>query len=167
LNAFRTTLIFVILLSLLAGCANQPAATTAVPTNVPAATALPAPAEAPTTAPTEAGFLTANAWQWISFTNPVEQYSVDNPQNYVLAFNEDGTVNIKADCNNAVGSYTVDGSSIKIEVGPMTMAACPPESRSDDFVKYLGFAAIYFFKDGNLFIDLFADGGTLEFAPAK
>ena len=110
--------------------------------------------------------LQTNPWQWVAFTNPVEQFLVDNPQNYVLTFNQDGTVIILADCNNASGSYTTDGSSISIQVGPMTMAACPPDSRSDDFVKYLGFAAIYFFEDGNLFIDLFADGGTMEFAPA-
>lgn len=110
--------------------------------------------------------LAAQPWQWVSFTNPVEQYALENPQNYVLTFNEDGSVNIVADCNNAAGSYTTDSKSLTIQVGPMTMAACPPGSRSDQFVKYLGFAANYFFQDGNLFIDLFADGGTLEFAPA-
>jgi hypothetical protein len=43
---------------------------------------------------------------------------------------------------------------------------CPPESRSDEFIKDLGAAAIYFFGDSNLFLDLKADGGTMEFAPA-
>jgi pimeloyl-ACP methyl ester carboxylesterase len=75
-------------------------------------------------------------------------------------------VNIVADCNNASGSYTTDGSSLSIQVGPMTMAACPPGSRSDDFIKYLGFAAIYFYQDGNLYIDLMADGGTMSLSPA-
>jgi heat shock protein HslJ len=107
-----------------------------------------------------------NAWQWVSFTNPVEQFTLDNPVSYQLTFNQDMTVNIVADCNNAIGSYTADSSRISIQVGPMTMAACPEGSRSDDFVKYLGSTAIYFFKDGHLFIDLFADGGTMEFAPA-
>ena len=110
--------------------------------------------------------LQANPWQWTAFTNPVEQYSIDNPQKYMLTFNADGSLNIVADCNNASGEYTTQGSSITITVGPMTMAACPPESRSDDFIQYLGFAAIYFFKDGNLYIDLMADGGTLAFSPA-
>jgi LysM repeat protein len=49
----------------------------------------------------------------------------------------------------------------------MTIAACPEDSHSDDFVKYLGSAAIYFFEDGNLYIDLMADGGTVAFALAK
>jgi hypothetical protein len=29
----------------------------------------------------------------------------------------------------------------------------------------LGFAAISFFQDGDLFIDLMADGGTMQFSP--
>lgn len=113
-----------------------------------------------------AGALWANAWQWVAFTNPVDQYQIADPENYTLTFNSDGTVNIKADCNNASGSYTADDSRLTIEVGPMTKAACPSDSHSDDFVKYLGYAAIYFYDGGHLFIDLMADGGTLEFSPS-
>lgn len=114
-----------------------------------------------------AGAPPTGSWQWVSFTNPVEQFQIDDPENYVLTFNDDGSVNIKADCNNAMGSYTADSSSLTIEVGPTTLALCPGESRGEDFVKYLGFVAIYFFEDGHLFIDLMADGGTLEFAQAS
>ena len=48
----------------------------------------------------------------------------------------------------------------------MTLAVCQEGSRSDDFVNYLSAAAIYFFEDGNLFIDLVADGGTMKFMAA-
>ncbi len=48
----------------------------------------------------------------------------------------------------------------------MTLAACPSDSRSEQFVTLLGGAAKYFFKDGMLYIDLMADGGTLAFAAA-
>jgi heat shock protein HslJ len=109
--------------------------------------------------------LWSNPWQWIAFTSPVEQIQIDNPENYTLTFQQDGTLNVKADCNNAMGSYSVDGNSLTIDIGPMTKAACPPESLSDDFVKYLGSAAIYFYENGSLFIDLFADGGTMKFNP--
>ena len=47
----------------------------------------------------------------------------------------------------------------------MTQAACPEGSRSDQLVTLLGSAARYFFEDGQLFIDLLADGGTMAFAP--
>ena len=106
-------------------------------------------------------------WEWVSFTSPVERFDIENPENYTATFNEDGTLNIVADCNNANGSYTNDNSSLTIEIGPMTMAACPDGSRSDQFIQYLGYAAIYFFQDGHLFIDTFADGGTLEFKPIE
>ena len=172
----KKTLLFTILIlsMLLAACSSGSKTATVEPTMSPAQSNRqnrPQRQLKPTTAPVETasvdvGALTANPWQWVAFTNPMEQYDVENPQNYLLTFNDDGTANIVADCNNAIGSYTTDGSSISIEMGPMTMAACPEGSRSDDFVKYLGSAAIYFFKDGHLFIDLMADGGTMEFAPA-
>ena len=111
-----------------------------------------------------AGALWAHPWQWVSFTSPVEEVQVDNPASYLLTFGEDGSLAIVADCNRAMASYTADGSSLQIQVGPTTLAACPPGSRSEDFIKYLGFAAIYFFQDGDLFIDLMADGGTLRFS---
>lgn len=103
---------------------------------------------------------------WVGFTDPDQQFSLENPENYTITFKDDGTVNIKADCNNASGSYSVDDSSIQIEVGAMTRAMCLPESLSDEFITNLGYAAIYFFEDGNLYIDLMADGGTMEFALA-
>ena len=52
-----------------------------------------------------------------------------------------------------------------IKIGPLT--ACPTASRSDQFVKLLGDPARYFIKDGKLYIDLFADAGTMTFAPAE
>jgi C-terminal processing protease CtpA/Prc len=120
---------------------------------------------APLAAEESAGDLTSYPWLWASFTSPMEQFEVETPENYVLSFNKDGTVNIKADCNNAGGSYTTEGGSLSIEIGPMTKAACPPESRSDQFVTLLGSAALYFFEDAQLYIDLLADGGTMRFAP--
>jgi heat shock protein HslJ len=169
----RRFLFLTLLLALvLVACAGQGTTETEAP---PEPTAAP---EEPTAAPAaeetedseemasaDAGALVGSTWQWEAFTNPAEQYQVDDPENYTLTFMDDGTVSIKADCNNAIGSYTVDGSSIAIELGPMTMVACPEGSRSDSFVTYLGSAAIYFFEDDSLFIDLMADGGTMEFSP--
>lgn len=111
--------------------------------------------------------LTSHSWQWTSFTSPVEEVRVETPERYLLTFNAAGAVNIVADCNNAAGSYTSQAGSLTIEIGPMTLAACPPESRSDQFVALLGSAARYFLADGNLHIDLMADGGTMTFAPAS
>lgn len=109
--------------------------------------------------------LTGETWEWVNFSDPTQQFEVSDPENYTVEFQLDGALNVKADCNNASGFYTVDGSSLNIEMGPMTMAMCGTESRSDEFVQNLGFASIYFFEDGKLYIDLMADGGTIGFDP--
>ena len=110
--------------------------------------------------------LTSSTWQWVSFTDPMQQFDVTAPEKYSITFAPDGTVHIKADCNLAKGSYKADEQgTLLIEIGPMTRALCVKESRSDQFVKFLGFVRHYFFKDGQVFFDLFADGGTMEFIP--
>jgi amidase len=168
----------VVLLIALAACSSKGEPTTTPEPLFPtkAATAAPEPTaesakDKPTATveaePVDTADLTSNVWSWLSFTNPVESFEVDKPADYLLTFDDDGTLDIKADCNNASGSYTTDGSSLTIQIGPMTMAACPTESRSDQFVQLLGGAANYFFEDGKLYIDLMADGGTMVFAPAS
>jgi heat shock protein HslJ len=123
--------------------------------------------EAPAPPPTEELVqLRATPWQWVAFTSPMEQFEVEAPLSYLLQFNDDATVNVVADCNNAVGDYQGEGGTLEVQIGPMTAAACPPDSRSDQFVRLLSGAALYFFQDGNLYIDLFADGGTMIFSPA-
>jgi hypothetical protein len=44
------------------------------------------------------------------------------------------------------------------------MAACPEGSLEDEFVRGLSAAAIYFIKDGDLYIDLKYDTGTMRFS---
>jgi D-alanyl-D-alanine carboxypeptidase len=137
------------------------------------------PAEMATTEPTEAapttedagsaggdGMLTANPWQWIAFTGAQGPFTVETPESYQVTFNEDGTVAIAADCNNATGTYTDEDGTLTIAAGPMTMAACLPESRSEQFVQLLGNAAGYFMVEDQLYINLIADSGTMRLGPA-
>jgi len=142
---------------------------------------VPAPAAEPAPAPTAAAAeertadervyraveLTTNPWLWVSFTDPTQQFELDAPEQYTISFNTDGTVNVKADCNNAGGTYTADDNgSLSIVLGPMTLAACPPDSRSDEFIKNLGFVAGFFFEKGFLYLDMMADGGTFQLSAA-
>jgi heat shock protein HslJ len=78
---------------------------------------------------------------------------------------DDGVIGILADCNSGSGSYETSGSSISINITNTTLALCPEGSLSDQFIRNLNSAAIYFDQNGNLFIDLMADAGTMEFAP--
>lgn len=88
-----------------------------------------------------------------------------NPENYTIEFFEDGNVAIQADCNVVRGTYDADSTDF-ITLGASTLAACPPDAIDDEFRQGLQDAAIYFFRDGNLYMDLFADAGTMMFAPA-
>ncbi|HIP71328.1 MAG TPA: META domain-containing protein [Anaerolineae bacterium] len=112
--------------------------------------------------------LAGTTWQWVGFVDPVADgpQEISQPERYELTLNEDGTASIKADCNQVSGAYTIDGSSIEILPGPSTLAACPEDSLGDQFVQNLTFARIYFFQNGDLFMDLMADGGTMQFRAA-
>jgi heat shock protein HslJ len=84
--------------------------------------------------------------------------------NYTILFNEDGTANITADCNQVQATYTVDESNINITLGPSTRAACSPESLDQVYLSSLENASIYFFEGGELFMDLPLDSGTMRFS---
>ena len=142
---------------------NQPAAAEAA--------AIPAPEGAVTptlTQPAMAADILNKPWQWVAFTDPVNgTQDVANPASYTVQFQSSGIARIQADCNRGAGSYTIDGSSISIEIGALTRAQCPPDSRSEEFIRYLDGAAVWFMDGENLFIDLFADSGTMKFAPGS
>jgi heat shock protein HslJ len=147
------------------------------PTVAPAAPAVVAPAKpvTPTVAPAAAvpatrAQLTNTLWKWVRFVSPVEVKDIDNSDKYTVVFQTDGKVNITADCNKVGGTYKTVGSRIQIQLGPSTMAACPPGSMADQFLIGLSGAALYFIEDGNLYIEMFADSGVMKFAnggPAK
>jgi len=106
-------------------------------------------------------------WMWVYAMDPViGTQPVVEYMNYVILFNEDGTADIKADCNNVLANYTLDGSSISIELGPTTMVACEGDSLDSDFLAQLSSAAIYRIEGGQLYLDLMADGGTMRFIPS-
>ncbi len=110
--------------------------------------------------------LTGNVWQWQwTLLNNDDRFVPDNPGNYTVQFMANGTVGVQADCNQVRGTYTVDGNAITIALGPSTMAACPEGSLGDRFAAQLGGAAIYFFRDGDLCVDLKFDSGTMRFGP--
>ncbi|HEY84515.1 MAG TPA: META domain-containing protein [Chloroflexi bacterium] len=112
----------------------------------------------------ESAQLTGVIWNWLGSTYSNDAKSeVTTPGDFTVTFNEDGYFNGKADCNNFGGSYTLTGNSISIQPGPMTMAMCPQQELADQFLKDLGAAAIFFFQNDNLLIDMMMDTGTMKF----
>ncbi|MCB0206926.1 MAG: META domain-containing protein, partial [Anaerolineae bacterium] len=100
----RKQLIFaLIIVSLvLAACGGalpQPTPTASAPIET-------APAPENTTSPAGEVSLATQPWQWTGFTGAAGQFKVEAPESYQVTFNEDGTVSVVADCNNAAGTYT-------------------------------------------------------------
>jgi heat shock protein HslJ len=109
--------------------------------------------------------LVGTPWYWDQTTmNNGEMLVPDNPASYTVQFFPDSSILIQADCNQVIGTYTVEGSSITIQMGPVILAACPPGSLSDQFVANLNEAAIYTIQDDKLLIGLRMDSGTMQFA---
>ncbi len=107
--------------------------------------------------------LTGVTWQWLGTMTGEGPITVADSSRYTIEFLADGTAAIKADCNNVVAQYTAENGAMTITPGPSTLAACPEDSQADVFVQQLSGAAIYFFQDDDLYIDLFADSGTMRF----
>jgi heat shock protein HslJ len=112
----------------------------------------------------QASDLVGYVWMWLEFLeNNDTRTAPDNPGDYTLEFHPDGNVTLKADCNNASGTYTVDGSQLDIEIMITTLAACPPDSLSDDYIQLINDAVIYFREGDFLFLDIMMDVGTMRF----
>jgi heat shock protein HslJ len=102
-------------------------------------------------------------WQWQEASGGEQDLAPDDPSLYTLSFNDDGTANIQADCNQVVASYSIDETLLTIEPGPSTMAACPEGSLSDQYIRLLSAASSYTLDGEELEIALFDDAGTMTF----
>ncbi len=63
-------------------------------------------------------------WQWEAYQDTADKnnINVSDPENYTITFNEDGTANIKADCNQVSWAFELDGSSLTFNtLGSATM----------------------------------------------
>jgi len=107
--------------------------------------------------------ITGEDWKWHQTLYNNDEKSVPlDPSHYAVTFNTDGTLNIRADCNRGGGTFSTEGERISIEVTHTTRAMCPPESLEQTFIKDLNASNIFFFSDGNLYIDLKYHKGTMK-----
>lgn len=103
-------------------------------------------------------------WQWINTITPAETIEVQEPARYTLRLNADGRAEMRFDCNRGGGSYEM--SENRISFGPMmsTRMACPPDSQDSVFMAQLEKVASFFVSDGDLFLEMPYDSGTMRFA---
>ena len=113
------------------------------------------------------GKLTGMVWKWTATQmNDGSKTTPADPNQYLVQFLVAGQVAIQADCNRVAGTYTVNGNQLTIVPGPTTLAACPPGSQGEEFVKQLGNVSSYLFDGANLVLEFKLDSGSMTFAPS-
>ena len=102
-------------------------------------------------------------WEWEGTVTPVEKITVPNPDRYTFRLTDDGKIQARFDCNRGGGDYKI--SAGKLSFGPLlsTRMACPPDSLDAPFMKDLQRVVSFFIEDGNLYLELPFDSGTMRF----
>ncbi len=118
----------------------------------------------PATGESNAADLVERNWLWINTTSNNGTTAPSNSGSYSIQFAKNGTVAVQADCNNGTGSYTVQGSSLSIQITTMTQAQCPEGSAGQTFVEELSRASKYQVATSELKIQLKSNAGTMHFA---
>jgi heat shock protein HslJ len=91
------------------------------------------------TTSTPADSITGIVWQWTSVTNQTtkETTTVPNPENYTITFNNNDTLEGKADCNTFSGTYSQE-NGFSIKLGATTMMYCGDASLDQQYLQLLG-----------------------------
>ena len=110
--------------------------------------------------------VTGIKWEWVSTTTPVEQTTVEEPGRYTILLRDDGRLEAQFDCNRGGGDYEI--SQGRLSLGPLisTRMACPPDSLDAPFMRDLERATSFFVRDGELYLEMPFDSGTLRFRSA-
>jgi heat shock protein HslJ len=104
-------------------------------------------------------------WRWRETAYKADAKAFpDDPSLYTVVFDDGGNLRIRADCNRAGGTYALHNSALTIVVTHSTRAMCAPESLEQSFLKDLNAAADFLLWDGNLYIRLKNDTGTMKFS---
>jgi len=110
--------------------------------------------------------ITGIEWQWTSFQPfdmPENQLIIPDPENYTLAFFPDGTYHIKADCNNGIGNYSLEGNNLTLGPAAITLMACGPESMDGEYLPLLSRVETAALEDGQLVLYPGTEGDRMFF----
>jgi para-nitrobenzyl esterase len=111
--------------------------------------------------------LGGTSWRLVKFQGSDDTtLTPDDKAKYTIAFNQDGSLTTRIDCNRGRGTWKSSGPG-QVELGPLalTRAMCPPGSLHDRIVKHWGFVRSYVIQGGHLYLSLMADGGIYELEP--
>lgn len=118
--------------------------------------------------------LNGTKWQLVEFQSmddSIGKILPDDPSKYTMQLNQDGTVNLRLNCNYANGTWksepSSDPSSGSFEFGllAITKALCPSPSMDEQILSQSQFIRSYLLKDERLYLSLMADGGIYAWEP--
>jgi len=111
------------------------------------------------------GELIPTSWAWTQFDNPADSTFIDAEAGLqlLLGQNQGVTVN-SAECGQAFGTYTTDGTGqISFDLDDSSLT-CEADSLAGQLVQHLQDVTRWYFDNGSLVIELPTDGGSLLFS---
>lgn len=126
----------------------------------------------PSTSSSPDSALAGTQWRLVEFQS-MDDTSMrpEDPEQYTLAFGNDGRISMQLDCNRGVGPFAIepgtDGQTGSLTIGPLavTRAMCPPPSMDEKIARDMDFVRGYLLRDGQLALSLMADGGIYLWEP--
>jgi heat shock protein HslJ len=105
------------------------------------------------------------AWKWVKtlYRDDTALAPPASAPGYTLQMKQDGTVQVRGDCNRGGGTFNLNGRSLAVTITHTTRAACPEGSLEDAFIRDLNKTGGWLLKNGSLLLDLKYDSGTMEF----
>lgn len=105
-------------------------------------------------------------WRWQSSENARgNKLTVDKPENYWIAFNVNGELGMKADCNGGGGNYEANGDNLKISSLISTQMFCGESSNDRRFKRGLENAQSFSIEGNTLTIK--SGNDTMKFFRAN
>lgn len=116
--------------------------------------------------------LAGTTWRLVEFRSSDDGIGVQRPTDasrYTMSLDESGMVSMRLDCNWARGTWTatVTGASFGFGELRVTRALCQQPSLDEQIARHAEFVSSFFLRDGLLFLNLVADGGTYVWEPLR
>ncbi len=147
-----TPLLWVLALSLCAGCSNAPAP----------APVSPAEHAANDTAAAAATHL--GVWYWIGTTSGTQTLAAADPARYRIDFADAGTILVQADCNRGRSEYQLAAGTLAIGPIGLTKMGCPEDSQDREFLAQLAIGGSLMLRGSWLILELSEGRGSMRFA---
>ena len=116
--------------------------------------------------------LVGTVWRLIEFRSSEDEIGVLRPTDsslYTMSLGENGMVSMRLDCNRASGTWSASTAGASFGFGElrMTRVVCQQPTINVQIARHAEYVSSYMLRDGLLYLNLMADGGTYVWEPVK